>query len=158
MSLGDEERSAMVTLEIERAKSLMGEMDYLQQGKLWNNMAVRLYYALFHAVCALMIHDGHKVGTHKGSHILFSQLYVKTGILPVKYSELYKQMEIIRNNGDYNCYYDVKPEELLDRMPLAKEMIDTIAEMVEEGKRSPGGAKGPQAGNSFPETITNNEK
>ena len=132
MSLGEEERSAMVALEIERAKSIMGEMDYLQQGNLWSNMAVRLYYAVFHAVCALMIHDGHKVGTHKGSHILFSQLYVKTGKLPVCYSELYKQLEIIRNNGDYNCYYNVKPEEVLDRVPLAHEMIDTIAGMVIE--------------------------
>ena len=132
MSLSDEERSAMVTLEIERAESIIAEMDYLQQGKLWSNMAVRLYYAVFHAVCALMIHDGHKVGTHKGSHILFSQLYVKTGKMPVRYSELYKQLEIIRNNGDYNCYYEVKAEEILDRVPLAKEMIETIARMVEE--------------------------
>ena len=134
MNLGEEERSAMVSLEIERAKNIIGEMDYLQQGKLWSNIATRLYYAVFHAVSALMIHDGHKVGTHKGSHILFSQLYVKTGKLPLKYSELYKQLEIIRNNGDYNCYYDVKPEEILDRIPLAKEMIDTIAAMVNEEK------------------------
>lgn len=132
MSLGDEERKAMVALEIERAQNVIGEMDYLQQGRLWNNMAVRLYYAVFHAVCALMIHDGHRVNTHKGSHILFSQYYVKTGLLPVEYSELYKQLEIIRSNGDYNCYYEVKPEELLDRIPLAKEMIDTIAGMVKE--------------------------
>lgn len=132
MSLGEEERSAMVALEIERAKSIIGEMNYLKQGKLWSNMAVRLYYAVFHAVCALMIHDGHKVSTHKGSHVLFSQFYVKTGKLPMKYSELYKQLEIIRNNGDYNCYYEVTPDELLDRVPLAHEMIDTIADMVKE--------------------------
>ena len=132
MNLGKEERSAIVTLEIEHAKNIIGEMDYLQQGKLWSNMAVRMYYAVFHAVCALLIHDGYTVGTHKGSHILFSQKYVKTGKMPTKYSQLYKQLEIIRNNGDYNCYYEVKPEEIIDRVPLAKEMIDVIAGMVKD--------------------------
>lgn len=132
MSLGDEERRVMVALEIERALNTISEMEYLQQGKLWNNMANRLYYAVFHAVSALMIRDGHKVSTHKGSHVLFSQYYVKTGLLPKEYGELYSQLETMRNEGDYNCYYEVTPEELLDRIPLAHEMIDTIAEMVNE--------------------------
>lgn len=135
MNLGEEERNAMVSLEIERAKNIIGEIDYLQQGELWSNIATRLYYAVFHSVSALMIHDGHKVSTHKGSHILFSQLYVKTGKLPQKYSELYKQLEIIRNNGDYNCYYDVKPDEIIDCIPPAKEMIETIAEMIKDEKQ-----------------------
>lgn len=132
MSLGEEERRVMVALEIERAKKTISEMDWLQQGKLWNNMAARLYYAVFHAVSALMIRDGHYVNTHKGSHVLFSQYYIKTGKMPQKYGELYSQLEIMRNEGDYNCYYEVKPEVLLDRIPQAKEMIDTITEMVKE--------------------------
>ena len=32
MSLGDEERNAMVALELERAKNTMAEMDYPQKG------------------------------------------------------------------------------------------------------------------------------
>jgi hypothetical protein len=38
----------------------------------------------------------------------------------------------MRNEGDYNCYYNVKPEQLMESIPLAKEMIDTIAERVRE--------------------------
>lgn len=132
MSLGDEERRTMVALEIERAKNTMAEMDYLAKGGLWNNMASRLYYAVFHAVSALMIHDGHTVNTHKGSHILFSQHYIRTGKLSQEYGQLYRQLEIMRNDGDYNCYHDVKPEELLGRLEPAKELIETIAAMVKE--------------------------
>lgn len=132
MSLGEEERRSMVALEIERAQNTIGEMDYLAKGKLWNNMASRLYYAVFHAVSALMIHDGHTVNTHKGSHILFSQYYVRTGKLPQEYGQLYRQLEIMRNDGDYNCYHNVTPEELLGRIEPAKKMIATIAEMVKE--------------------------
>ncbi len=132
MSLGEEERRSMVALEIERAQNTIGEMDYLAKGNLWNNMASRLYYAVFHAVSALMIHDGYTVNTHKGSHILFSQYYVRTGKLPQEYGQLYRQLEIMRNDGDYNCYHNVTPEELLGRIEPAKKMIATIAEMVKE--------------------------
>ncbi len=130
MSLGSEERRVMVDLEIERAKKTMDEMDYLAKGGLWNNMASRLYYAVFHAVSALMIHDGHTVNTHKGSHVIFSQYYIRTGKLPKEYGQLYRQLEIMRNDGDYNCYYNVSPDELLGRLEPAKEMIATIANMV----------------------------
>ena len=130
MSLGSEERRVMVDLEIERAKKTMDEMDYLAKGGLWNNMASRLYYAVFHAVSALIIHDGHTVNTHKGSHVIFSQYYIRTGKLPKEYGQLYRQLEIMRNDGDYNCYYNVSPDELLGRLEPAKEMIATIANMV----------------------------
>ena len=130
MSLGSEERRVMVDLEIERAKKTMDEMDYLAKGGLWNNMASRLYYAVFHAVSALMIHDCHTVNTHKGSHVIFSQYYIRTGKLPKEYGQLYRQLEIMRNDGDYNCYYNVSPDELLGRLEPAKEMIATIANMV----------------------------
>lgn len=53
MKLSDEERQEMVRLEIERAKKNIDETDYLQAGQLWNNLASRLYYAVFHAVSAL---------------------------------------------------------------------------------------------------------
>lgn len=40
----------------------------------------------------------------------------------------------MRYKGDYNCYYDVSPDELLGRIPQAKEMIDAIAAMVKDNK------------------------
>ena len=52
--------------------------------------------------------------------------------LPEEYGQLYPQLEIMRNEGDYNCYYNVKPEELLERIEPAKKMIDTIAAMVKD--------------------------
>lgn len=53
MSLSDEERHAIVLYRIEKAN----------------------------AASALLIHDGHKVGTHKGVIALFNLKYVKEGPL-----------------------------------------------------------------------------
>lgn len=132
MSLSEEERRIIVRLEIEKAYDRYKAAQVLNDAELWSNAANRLYYALFHSVCALLIHDGHQVSTHRGSRVLFGQYYIKTGVLAKEYGVLYNQMETIRENGDYNYSYETTPQELEERMPLAKEMIDTIATMVNE--------------------------
>ena len=130
MSLSDEERLLIVKLEIEKAYRLYGQALIMQASEQWDGMANRLYYAVFHAVSALLIHDRHEVNTHKGSHVLFAQYYVKTGVLPKKYGELYRTMEKMREESDYNCTYDEEADVLQENLAPAKEMIDTIAEMV----------------------------
>ena len=96
----------------------------------WSAAAGRVYYALFHAVNALLIHDNHRVKSHKGAYTQFCLHYVVKGVFPKEVGNLYRQLEIMREECDYNCFYDVNLEELQQRIVPAKEMIDTIAEMV----------------------------
>lgn len=132
MSLSDEERLLIVKLEIEKAYRIYNQALIMQESAQWDGMANRLYYAVFHAVSALLIHDCHDVNTHKGSHIMFSQYYVKTGMLPRKYGELYRIMEKMREESDYNCTYEEDADVLQSNILPAKEMIDTIAELVKK--------------------------
>jgi uncharacterized protein (UPF0332 family) len=89
-----------------------------------------LYYAVFHAVNALLINDGLQVNTHKGSHATFSQHYIKTGVLSIEYGRLYNQLQTMREESDYNCVYDVEPEELLSRIEPARKLIDDIEQLI----------------------------
>lgn len=130
MSLSDEERRIIVDLEIEKAYRLYRQALMMQREEQWDGMANRLYYALFHAVSALLIHDHHVVNTHSGSHALFSQYYIKTEKLPKSYGQMYRSMERMREESDYNCTYDEEPDVLQRNIVPAKEMIDTIATMV----------------------------
>ena len=130
MSLSDEERRTLVRLELAKSKNTFSEVDALIQANLWNGAANRLYYAVFHAVCGLLLHDGHQVNTHQGSHALFGLHYIKSGVLPVEYGILYGQLQTMRENSDYNCVYDVKPEELQERIEPARQMIHAIETLV----------------------------
>lgn len=132
MSLSDEERRIVVDLEMEKAQVAYNEAIWLGEKSSWSGAAGRLYYALFHAVSALLIHDHHLVNSHKGSHILLGNYYIKTGMFPKEYGALYSQMEAMREEGEYNCTYKVTQEELQQKLVPAKEMIDTIASMVKE--------------------------
>ena len=132
MSLSDEERRIMVQLEMERAKKTFNEVDILKAAELWNGVSNRLYYAVYHAISALLIHDGHQVNTHHGSHAMFGQQYVKTGILPADYGRLYNQLQTMREQSDYNCAFEADPDELKTRIESARQLIETIEKMVSD--------------------------
>ena len=74
MSLDNVSRETMVGLEISKAYSTMEECELMASKERWAGAAGRLYYAVFHAVCALLIHDGHLVKTHKGAGIALNNV------------------------------------------------------------------------------------
>ncbi|MBO5584079.1 MAG: HEPN domain-containing protein [Prevotella sp.] len=130
MSLSIEERNIIVSLELKRARETYDDIGCLISANRLNGAANRMYYAVFHAVCALLIHDGHQVSTHKGSHALFSLHYIKTGILPREYGLLYSQLQTMREESDYNCAYDVEMDEIEQRLKPAKRLIEDIERLV----------------------------
>ena len=130
MSLSIEERNIIVSLELKRARETYDDIGCLISANRLNGAANRMYYAVFHAVCALLIHDGHQVSTHKGSHALFSLHYIKTGILPRGYGLLYSQLQTMHEESDYNCAYDVEMDEIDQRLKPAKRLIEDIERLV----------------------------
>ena len=130
MSMTDEERATLVTLELKKAHETFEEIGILTAANKWSGAANRLYYSVFHAISALLLHDGHSVNTHNGSHAFFHLHYIKTGILPVEYGRLYNQLQTMREESDYNCVYDVNPDELKDRIGPAHNLIEKIAEII----------------------------
>jgi len=132
MSLTNEERKTLVALEIKKARETYEDIAILTAANRWSGAANRLYYAVFHAVSALLIHDGLQVNSHKGSHATFSLHYIRTGILPTEYGRLYNQLQTMREESDYNCVYDVEPEELLSRIEPAWRLIEEVERLVKE--------------------------
>lgn len=132
MSLSDEERRIIVDLELEKANRTYDAAMIMIEKEHWESAANRLYYALFHAVNALLIHDGHQVNTHKGSHAMFGMYYIRTNKLPREYSNIYQKLESIRDESDYNWAYNIVPEDISEKVTTARQMIDTIAAMVKE--------------------------
>lgn len=130
MSLSNEERKIVICLETEKARKTFAEIEILRQAGLWNNIANRMYYAAFHAVSALLISNGHIVGTHQGAVIMLHQHYIKTGVLEKKYGTLYSRLQTMREQSDYNCTYNATEEEIIPLIPLTEEFIEKILEMI----------------------------
>ena len=130
MSLNDEERKILVGLEIEKSRRTFAEIEILRQAGLWDNIANRLYYAAFHAVSALLINDGHPVGTHQGAVVMLHQHYVKTGILSKDDGAFYSQLQTLREKADYNCTYYATEEDTAPRIAKTAEFIDRVVRLI----------------------------
>lgn len=135
MSLTNDECSTLVALELKKAQETYEEIGILTTANKWSGAANRLYYAVFHAINALLIHDGHSVSTHQGSHAIFNLYYIKTGLLPIEYGRLYNQLQTMREESDYNCAYDISPDELEEKIEPARQLIDKIAELVKNNDK-----------------------
>ena len=126
MSLGDEERKVMVEFEIEKAHRLIDQFPILQDAKLWDTLANRMYYAVFHAVTALFIKNGLHAESHQGTSVLFSKHFVKEGLVDAEYGRLFARLENMREKSDYTCLFETTEEEVLPMISKAKELVSVI--------------------------------
>ena len=126
MSLKEEDRRIIVSLELEKAENTFAETEILRQAKFWSNLANRLYYSLFHAMTAMLVNDHHEVGTHKGAANRFHMYYVKTGLFTEQEGALYSQMQSLREESDYNCSFNVTESEVVARIEPTRQLIDKI--------------------------------
>ena len=126
MGLTVEERRIIVQFEMRKAQSMMSQIEALKNLGYWDNVANRLYCAIFHAVLALLINDGHSVNTHKGAIIMFGQYYVRTGIFDIADGRLYSQLQTIREKCDYCCVFQISEEDVLPLIEPTHTLIKKI--------------------------------
>ena len=134
MSLNEEDRRIIVELELEKADKTFMQVDVLRREGYWDTMANRLYYALFHAVSALLIHDEREVGSHKGAAIRFHQYYVKSGVFTEEEGAFYSQMETLREKSDYNCFFNIAETDIVSKIAPASSFIEKVKHYIAEQK------------------------
>lgn len=104
MSLSESERKIIVNRELEKSDRTFADVLFCANEGKWEAAANRLYYALFHAMSALLISDGFPVKTHRGIMAMFGEHYVRTEIFSKQDGALLSELVIMRDNADYNCF------------------------------------------------------
>ena len=130
MSLKEEDRKVIITLELEKVDKILSQLDTQVKANLWDMAANRLYYALFHAVSAMLICDHHEVGTHRGAVNKFNLYYIKEGLFTKEEGRLYSRLQRLREDGDYNCSIDVEQEEVEEKITPTRLLIDKIKQYI----------------------------
>ena len=132
MSLNDDERKTMVGLQMEKANRFLEQAEMVQELKQWDLAANRYYYACFHAVQALFIHNGLASKRHSGMLSQFGLHFIKTGIIEDKLGGFLTRMEQLREKGDYNCFFSVSEEELYTIVEPAHELVTVITRLIQQ--------------------------
>lgn len=65
----------------------------------------RVYYAIFHAMRAVLVLDGEDFKKHSAVIARFTLNYLKPEVLPKAYSKLISNASLIRNRSDYEDFY-----------------------------------------------------
>ncbi len=126
----EQDRQTLIALYLGKAEEALYDAEASYSNRRFSNSANRLYYALFYAVSALFVKDGIAVGSHAGAKIKFGEHYIKTGILPADQGRVFSQMATLREKSDYNCYYQVTEEEIAEKLPKVKALIEDIVKMA----------------------------
>ena len=135
MSLKEQDRESLVVLGLEKSYKMLDEMSWLAEKGSWSLAANRLYYALFHAVRALLISDAYPVGTHRGAVIQFNLYYIKTGLFDKQDGKLYSRLQQLRDEGDYNCVIEVEQEDVEDKIEPTRQLIDRIKQYIADNRK-----------------------
>lgn len=130
MTLSEDNRRILVKREYEKAERFYSQAVKNAAIEEWDVVANRIYYAIFHAVAALLIHDGHKVATHKGAVMVFGQHYVRTGIFSTDTGRFYSQLQTIREKADYNCDWIGSEDVVKPFIPKSRIFIDEIKKRI----------------------------
>lgn len=132
MTLHPNDRSELVQYELEKARKTWKEAEGNYNIQLWNVVGNRLYYAVFHAVAALLIKNGISISGHKGAVIMFGKHFVKTGLFTPEEGSLYSRLQTIREKADYQNTYELTQEQASHYMILAKALFDKIEKVINE--------------------------
>ena len=130
MTLGITQIKIAAGLLIEKSDKNMEQAIRTADLGYWDLVANRLYYAVFHAVNAMLLVDGIKTGTHKGTSIQFGKSYVLTGKFSREDGILYSQLQTMREKADYQNVFSLKEEEGRKLIQSAEGLRSRICALV----------------------------
>ena len=127
----DVERKSLAKYRMERAQKCLKSADNLLTMEDYLAVLNRSYYAIFHAVRAILALDGIDRKKHSGVISCFQQNYVKTGMFDKKYSSIVQDAFEVRQESDYEDFYVISKEEAVIQLENAKEFICVVKQYIE---------------------------
>ena len=77
----------------------------LLERESYKSAANRAYYAVFHAMRAVLAYDGYDSKKHSGIISEFRRLYIRTGTFESKMSDTIRELFDLRTDSDYDDFF-----------------------------------------------------
>jgi len=130
MKLTKEDRNALVSIRLKRAKETMSEVYGNVQLGYWRAAANRLYYACYYAVSALLINNGLTAHTHTGVITQFGLHFVKKGCISKEQGRFFKELFNLRQDGDYDDWFEIEEQDVKPLVEPAENFIAEIEKLI----------------------------
>ena len=114
-----------------KADEAIESAEYSINGAFSLAAANRAYYGCFYCMTALLLSKGVLPKTHKGIRTKFSELFIKSGILPDYITDYTKTAFDLRQKADYDFEADVPLETATDVIGNTKEFYQLSLNYLE---------------------------
>jgi len=115
-----------------RAKEELQTAELLLRNADFRSSINRSYYSIFHAIRAVNALDGFDSSKHSGVISHFNQEYVKTGLFEKEVSKIIRNASELREQADYEDFYEASQEEAVDVFEQAARFISVVEVYLRE--------------------------
>ncbi len=124
------EKQELVAHKMKRARDTYGELEYLISNNYLNTAINRLYYSCFYAVTALLTQNDILAKKHSGVKHMFGLNFIVSGIISKELGKFYSELFELRQDSDYEDFFEFEVEEIVVLLIPAKELIDKIEQIL----------------------------
>jgi uncharacterized protein (UPF0332 family) len=98
----------------------------LLDGGAWGDASSRAYYAVFHAVSAVLLSRGETYSSHAGVLAGFNKGLVHSGLFPREFTTMLTRLYEDRQSGDYDFIAGVSETEARQDVVDARRIVQAV--------------------------------
>lgn len=125
-----DEQKTLSNARFEHAVDCLAAAKSLIDAESYKSAANRSYYAIFHAMRAVLAFDDIDMKHHSGIISEFRRLYIKTNIFDTRLSHIISVLFNIRTDSDYDDFFVISKEEVSEQIQNAEYFLNEIKEYL----------------------------
>lgn len=125
-----DDKKALSEARFDHAKECLDAAKSLLDSSNYKSAANRSYYAIFHAMRAVLAFDGIDMKHHSGVISEFRKLYIKTNIFDIKLSQIISVLFDIRTESDYDDFFIISKSEVQEQIENAEYFLTEIEKFL----------------------------
>lgn len=119
---------------LEQAKENLEEAEALFNIKKYKGASNRAYYAIFHALKAILALEQIDFKKHSSVIAHFNKEYFSKNIFPRDLGKGISEARFFREKSDYVDFYIITREECKSQIETAKQTIECVEEYIDQNK------------------------
>ena len=126
----EEKLKQKLTKLLEKAERKLKAAEKLHENDMYEDAVSRAYYAMYHAAMALLLTKDISPRTHSGMLTMLSLHFVKSGEMQEEYFQMISKDKELRENGDYEPFFEGTSEEAMLVINDAHKFIEKAKEIL----------------------------
>ena len=121
-----EQKIEISKARFDHAKECLQDAKLLLASESYRSAAKRAYYAIFHAMRAVLALDGVDMKHHSGIISEFRRRYIKTGIFETRMSEIISVLFDVRTDSDYDDFFVISKADTAAQIENAEYFVSSV--------------------------------